>query len=153
MKAKRLLVTLASSLPLTSGALGADPAPAKPVVAITDAQQFPVEKFPWGTLQWLCNAKLTPGALQTVGIAEILPGHRNALHYHPNCEEILHVLSGQGTQSYDGRTVELKPGMTIFIPAGVRHHLVNTGPEPIRYLISFSSGDRQTVFLEEQPSK
>ena len=57
----------------------------------------------------------------------------------------LYVLSGQGTQSYDGRTVELKPGMTIFIPAGVRHNLVNTGREPIRCLISFSSGDRQTV--------
>ena len=88
-----------------------------------------------------------------MGIAEILPGRRNPLHYHPNCEEILYVLSGQGTQSYDGRIVELKPGMTIFIPAGVRHHLVNTGTEPIRCLISFSSGDRQTVFLEDQPPK
>lgn len=153
MRAKQLLVTLASGLPLASGGLAAEPAPARPAAAITDAQKLPVEKFPWGTLQWLCNAKFAPGTLQTVGIAEILPGHRNGLHYHPNCEEILYLISGQGTQSYDGRTVELKPGMTIFIPAGVRNNLINTGTEPIRRPISFSSGDRQTVFLEERPSK
>ena len=28
------------------------------------------------------------------------------------------MISGKGTQSLDGRTVELKPGMTICIPSG-----------------------------------
>lgn len=120
---------------------------------VTDAAQLPIEKSSWGTLQWVCNEKLMPVAAQTVGLAMILPGKRNPVHFHPNCEEVLHVISGQGLQSYDGRTIELKPGMTIRIPAKVKHNMVNTGAEPLRTVISFSSGDRQTVFLEEPAAK
>lgn len=116
---------------------------------VTDAAQLPVEKNAWGTLQWVCNEKLMPGATQTVGIATIYPGKRNPVHFHPNCEEVLYVISGQGLQSYDGRSILLKPGMTIRIPAKVRHNMVNTGTEILRTMISFSAGDRKTVFLDE----
>ena len=75
------------------------------------------------------------------------------MHYHPNCEEVLYVISGQGLHSYDGRTIPLKAGMTIRIPAMVRHNMVNTGTETLRTLVSYSSGDRKTVFLEGQPAK
>ena len=120
---------------------------------VTDAAQLPVEQNAWGTLQWVCNEKLMPGSAQTVGLATILPGKHNPVHYHPNCEEVLYVISGQGLHSCDGRTVPLKAGMTIRIPAKVKHNLVNTGTETLRTLVSFSTGDRQTVFLEEQPAK
>ncbi len=53
-----------------------------------------------------------------------------------------------GRHSLDDETVELKPGSTIRIPAGVKHNLENTGSETITCLISFSSGARETVFLE-----
>jgi mannose-6-phosphate isomerase-like protein (cupin superfamily) len=86
-------------------------------------------------------------------LSTTLPGKRNPLHFHPNCEEVLYVISGQGIHSYDGKTVDLKAGMTIRIPAGVKHNLTNTGTETLKTLISFSSGDRKTVFLEETPAK
>ena len=120
---------------------------------VTDAAQLPVEPNSWGTLQWLCNAKLMPGASQTVGLATIMPGKQNPMHYHPNCEEVLYVISGQGVHSYDGRIIPLKAGMTIRIPAKVKHNLLNTGMEPLRTLVSFSTGDRQAVFIDEQPKK
>ena len=120
---------------------------------VSDAAQLPVEESAWGTLQWVCNEKLMPGSAQTVGLATILPGKWNPVHYHPNCEEVLYVIAGQGLHSYDGRTIPLKAGMTIRIPAKVKHNLVNTGTETLRTLVSFSSGDRQTVFPEEQPAK
>ena len=120
---------------------------------VTDVKQLPVEKSDWGTLQWVCNEKLMPGSAQTVGLATIFPGKHNPVHYHSNCEEVLYVISGQGLQSYDGRTVLLKAGMTIRITAKVKHNMVNTGTEPLRTLVSFSSGARQTVWLGEQPAK
>jgi mannose-6-phosphate isomerase-like protein (cupin superfamily) len=116
---------------------------------VTDRADLPVEKSQWGTLQWICSAKLSPGAAQTLGLAQVYPGKTNVLHYHPNCEEVLHVLSGSGVQSVDGRLIQLKPGMTIRIPAGARHQLANPGFEPLMTVISFSAGDRQTVFLED----
>ncbi len=120
---------------------------------VTNSANLPVEQNAWGTLQWVCNGKLMPGAEQTLGLATILPGKQNPVHFHPNCEEVLYVISGQGLHSYDGRTVALKTGMTIRIPANVKHNLVNTGTEPLRTLVSYSSGDRKTVFPDEQPAK
>ena len=131
----------------------ATPIPAAWSGTVTDSAQLPVEESAWGTLQWVCNEKLMPGSEQTVGLATILPGKHNPVHYHPNCEEVLYVIAGQGLHSYDGRTIPLKAGMTIRIPAKVKHNLVNTGTETLRTLVSFSSGDRKTVFLEEQLAK
>ena len=115
---------------------------------VTDSDEVPVETFEWGTLNWLCNEKISPGAAQTVGICHISPGQQNPLHYHPNCEEVLYMLAGSGKHSLGGEIVDLKSGMMIRIPAGVKHNLANTGSEPIMCLISFSSGVRETVFLE-----
>lgn len=113
----------------------------------TSAADLPLESFEWGTLTWLCNAKLSPGARQTVGLCHIHPGRGNPLHFHPNCEEVLHMLAGTGQHSFDGESIELRAGMTIRIPCGVQHNLTNVGDEPITCLIAFDSGERETVFL------
>jgi quercetin dioxygenase-like cupin family protein len=118
-------------------------------ISLADAQTAPVEIFDWGTLQWLCNQRLDPNAAQTFGVSTILPGQHNPLHYHPNCEELLYVVSGECDHSYDGVWVHLRPGMLIRIPANVRHNLINRGHEPVVCVISFSSGDRQTVFVDD----
>jgi quercetin dioxygenase-like cupin family protein len=115
---------------------------------VTRADQLPVEQLDWGTLQWLCSAKLVPGAQQTIGLCRIDPGRGNPLHYHPNCEEILHVLAGTGRHSIDGQWIELRPGVTVRIPAGVKHNLINEGGDTMVCVIAFSSADRQTVFLD-----
>jgi len=155
---KTLVLVLLMSALWAPALCGAETIPVQPAIheaflgLVTDAALLPTEKFDWGTLKWLCNATLVPGAMQTVGIAEILPGKRNPVHFHPNCEEVLYVLSGQGRHSFDDRAVDLKAGMTIRIPAGVKHNMFNTGTEPLTALITFSSGDRKTVFLEEKPA-
>jgi mannose-6-phosphate isomerase-like protein (cupin superfamily) len=115
---------------------------------VINLDQLPVLSFEWGSIQWLCNAELSLGAKQTLGITHILPGRTNPKHYHPNCEEVLHVLSGMGRHSFGDDCVELASGMTIRIPAGVTHNLTNTGNETLTTLIAFDSGVRETVFLE-----
>lgn len=115
---------------------------------VTRRDELPAETFTWGDLKWLCNAGQSPGAAQTLGICHIRPGQGNPRHYHPNCEELLYVLSGCGEHSFNDQFIAARPGTTIRIPAGVVHNLRNTGPETLTCLISFSSGDRQTVFLE-----
>ena len=119
-----------------------------PARFVSDASQLPTEHFDWGTLKWLCHGRLFPGAEQTLGLCLIQPGCRNPRHYHPNCEEVLHLLSGNGEHSFNDDVIELRPGMTIRIPAGVIHNMSNTGTEPIVCLIAFNSGNRETVFLD-----
>ncbi|MCX7407725.1 MAG: cupin domain-containing protein [Planctomycetales bacterium] len=115
---------------------------------MTDRTDLPVATFEWGAIQWLCNEELSPGAKQTLGITHILPGRTNPRHFHPNCEEVLYLLSGCGRHSFGDDFIELQPGMTIRIPAGVTHNLTNTGSELLTCLIAFNSGHRETVFLE-----
>jgi quercetin dioxygenase-like cupin family protein len=116
---------------------------------VVQRESLPVEDFGWGTLQWLANARLLPGAEQTVGISMIRPGRRNPLHYHPNCEELLLVERGTGRHRLDGAWVPLRPGTLIRVPRNVHHQLINEGADEMVCWIVFSSGDRQTVFLED----
>ena len=115
---------------------------------VTRLSETTAEKFPWGTLNWLMGQAIDPDAEQTFGMAVIQPGQQNPPHYHPNCEEILYVVSGTCEHTYGDDSYQLKPGDSIRVPAGVIHHAINNGDEPLRAIISFSSGDRQTVFLE-----
>lgn len=117
---------------------------------ITRDGEGPTLRFSWGAIQWLCNAELDPKAQQTLGLVYILPGAKNPLHYHPNCEELLYVLSGECDHTLDGETYRLTTGTMLRIPAGVRHDARNPGWEPVRMLICYSSADRQTVFLEPE---
>ena len=48
----------------------------------------------WGELNWKITGDGTPGAEMTFGTCRINPGERNQLHSHPDCEEILYVVSG-----------------------------------------------------------
>ena len=115
---------------------------------VTRLSETTAEEFPWGTLNWLMGQAIDPNAKQTFGMAVIQPGQQNPPHYHPNCEEILYVVSGTCEHTYGDDSYQLKTGDSIRVPAGVIHHAINNGDEPLRAIISFSSGDRQTVFLE-----
>ena len=115
---------------------------------VTRLSETTAEEFPWGTLNWLMGQAIDPDAKQTFGMAVIQPGQQNPPHYHSNCEEILYVVSGTCEHTYGDDSYQLEPGDSIRVPAGVIHHAINNGDEPLRAIISFSSGDRQTVFLE-----
>ena len=58
------------------------------------------------------------------------------------------MISGRGRHSLGDETIELTPGTAIRIPRDARHNMVNTGWKTILCLVTFSSGDRQTVFLK-----
>lgn len=115
------------------------------VVAGGDAEPTMTE---FGAIKWLVNRHKVEGAEQTFGLVFILPDHSNPLHYHPNCEELLYVLSGECDHRLDDAVVHLNPGDVIVVPRGVRHKATCTSWEPLRAIVSFSSGDRQSVMLE-----
>ena len=118
---------------------------AHPVARIDDVEP---QSFPWGGIKWLMNQEADAEAEQTFGLVYINAGQENPPHYHPNCEEILYVLSGRCVHTYGDDKYELGPGDMIRVPSGVVHHAVTKGWEPVRAIISFSAGARATVFLE-----
>lgn len=104
----------------------------------------------WGHLSWLIGAGSdpAPGVEQTFGVVTIQPGKRNPLHAHPNCEELLYVISGTCDHLLGDGLHKLGPGSVIRIPRGIPHWAMCTSAEPLRVVVSFSAPDRATTNLE-----
>jgi quercetin dioxygenase-like cupin family protein len=108
-----------------------------------------VQKYSWGWIRWLMNSKLDPKSEMTFGVVQVNAGERNPLHQHPNCEELIYVLSGSCEHRLGDQTVTLKAGDVLRVPTGIPHAAKILGEEPMRAVIVYSSGDRQFVLVEE----
>lgn len=115
---------------------------------IRRVQEENTHRLGWGSLSWLVGATQMPGAEQTFGIVTIHPGKRNPLHLHPNCEELLYVISGECDHKLGDEIFSLIPGSVIRIPRGIPHWARCTSTEPLVAVVSFSSADRQAESLE-----
>jgi quercetin dioxygenase-like cupin family protein len=127
--------------------MSADTGTKKAPTSIKEAAQ-PALSFEWGAIKWLFNQEIDPEAQQTFGLVFINSGQQNPPHYHPNCEELIYVLSGECDHRLDDAVIHLEPGSLLRIPAHAAHCATNTGWEPVRMIIVYSAADRQTVFLE-----
>jgi quercetin dioxygenase-like cupin family protein len=116
---------------------------------IRKATKENTQHLSWGHLSWLIGSAQMPGAEQTLGVVTIYPGKRNPLHIHPNCEELLYVMSGECDHKLGEELLHLTPGMVICIPRGVPHWAQCSTPEPLVAVISFSSPDRRTDNCED----
>ncbi|MGH3165499.1 MAG: cupin domain-containing protein [Trebonia sp.] len=105
----------------------------------------PVEEKDWGRLVWMVSGALGNSKTMTVGKCFITPGCANPPHYHPNCDEVLHVLRGHIEHRVDDEYVEMTVGDTISIPSGRVHNARNIGTEEAEFVISFSAADRKVV--------
>ena len=103
-----------------------------------------MEEFPWGHISWLYNASANPDAELTFGVVEIAPGQRNQMHAHPNCEELLYVISGRCVHVVGEERHEMGPGDLVAIPRDVSHYALVAGDEPLRAVICYSSPKRET---------
>lgn len=99
----------------------------------------------WGELNWKITGDSMAGAEMTFGTCYIKPGQRNPLHSHPNCEELLYVVSGSCEHRLGEDVVMLEAGDIIRIPKDVRHWARAVGSEPVFALIMFSTGQRRAV--------
>lgn len=78
------------------------------------------------------------------------PGGRIPRHRHDDIEHEQFVLDGSMVIGLDAREVEVRPGDSVFIPAGVSHWYENRENAPVRFLcVVPNTDDYQTEWLEE----
>jgi quercetin dioxygenase-like cupin family protein len=67
-----------------------------------------------------------------VGIQTSTPGSKTLLHSHPYLE-VVTVLEGQGEAWVEGtgKLVPLAPGVTLVLPANLKHWFRATGDRPL----------------------
>jgi oxalate decarboxylase/phosphoglucose isomerase-like protein (cupin superfamily) len=116
-----------------------------------DPEQRPVQSLDWGALKWLVSPDNTPDAALTFGEVVLLPGKGHERHNHPESEEILYVLSGEGDQMLDDggeNWFPVRAGDTIYVPTAMFHATINTGWEPMRLLAIYNPGGAERVLRD-----
>lgn len=63
-----------------------------------------------------------------------------AAHYHENFDETVYGLTGIATYTIDGKTIEIGPGDSVFIPRGAVHAFANKSDETIEFLCVANPG-------------
>lgn len=105
-----------------------------------DPNSVPTHTFDWALIKWFVTPELTGGAI-TFGEVMLLPGKGHVRHNHPEKEEILYVISGEGEQMLDdGPYFPIKAGDTIYIPTAVYHATRSASWEPLRLLAIYTGG-------------
>ena len=69
------------------------------------------------------------------------PGSGIGLHEQKE-DEIYYVLSGTGTMTLDGKTVNVTPGTAVLTRTGSSHSLRQTGTEDLVILINYEASPR-----------
>ncbi|HEU5317100.1 MAG TPA: cupin domain-containing protein [Chloroflexota bacterium] len=100
-------------------------------------------------IKWLFSGQTAPDTAQTLGYVVIEPGEKNPLHAHPNCEEVLYLISGQLEHSLDGALYRLGPGDAIRVPAGAKHDAKSVGTEPAAMVVCYSVPNREMLSYEK----
>jgi oxalate decarboxylase/phosphoglucose isomerase-like protein (cupin superfamily) len=116
---------------------------------LIDRAALPTHSFDWGAIKWLVTPTTTPGARLTFGEVLVMPGKGHSRHNHPDAEEILYILSGEGEQMVDdGEPFTVRAGDVMYIPAGVFHATLNTGWEPMRLIALYNPGGSELGLME-----
>lgn len=81
-----------------------------------------------------------------MGLLELDPGIY-PFHSHP-APEIYFVVSGQAEWTVGDETFEAVPGTAIYHPPGVRHQMVNRGPETLKTVWFWWAPEGRTEVLD-----
>ncbi len=87
--------------------------------------------FDWGVLKWMVTPDVTGSEHISCGVVQLEPGKGHERHNHPNAEEMLYVVRGEGEQEIADETRSISAGDMLYIPEGVYHGTINTGWEPL----------------------
>ena len=97
-----------------------------------------VERLPGKTHFWHCNPALVPQANLRFVRAQLPPGEAHPFHHHPYLEEVLYILSGTAEQWIEREQHVMRPGDSLYLPAGLVHGTYNVGTEVLDFLAVLS---------------
>lgn len=116
---------------------------------VVDPAELPTWTFEWGLIKPLTVAGDTEEGTVSMVHVIVLPGVGHERHNHPQSDELLYVLAGEGEQMLDdGDPFRIRAGETVVIPKGVWHSTVNTGWEPMSVLAIYAPAGPEALLKE-----
>jgi len=104
-------------------------------VNLPDAEVYHLPGRDWSLL---IGPQNTTARNVTLGRAVFPAGSAPDGHIHPGEEEVIYIVSGSGELVTPDGTVKLAPGTAVYVPPGLHHSTVSSGPEPLELLSIFS---------------
>ena len=96
--------------------------------------------------QWLVDKSDNPK--YAVRRQVIKPGGKAPLHRHAYAETFI-VLRGVGKMTVDKDTIEVKPGMCVFVSPNTPHSIVNVGNEDLEVITVISYEEDMSINVLE----
>jgi oxalate decarboxylase/phosphoglucose isomerase-like protein (cupin superfamily) len=113
---------------------------------LVDPASLPTWTFDWGVIKPLVATDNTEAGQMSMLHVILLPGKGHDRHNHPESDEILYIVAGEGDQMVDdGEPFPVRPGQTVFIPKGAFHSTLNTGYEPMVILAVYAPAGAEDV--------
>ena len=104
--------------------------------------------FDWGVLKWMSTPEVTGGERFSAGVVKLEPGKGHERHTHPESDETLYVVRGEGEQEVAGETRAITAGDMVYVPEGVEHGTVNTAWEPLVLLAVYAPPGPEAVLRD-----
>ncbi|ABW02426.1 cupin domain-containing protein [Caldivirga maquilingensis] len=97
--------------------------------------------------QWLVS-KGNGSSKYAVRRQLIKPGGKAPLHRHAYDETFL-VLNGRGVMTINGESIEVKPGVCVFVPSKMPHSIRNTGDYDLELITVISYEEDMSIEVLE----
>jgi len=113
---------------------------------LIDPSALPTMSFDWGVIKPLVATDNTENPDVSLMHVVLLPGQGHERHNHPDADEILYILSGEGEQMVDdAQTFPVRAGQAVWIPKEAFHSTMNTGWDPLILLAIYAPAGAEQV--------
>ncbi|MDT0684983.1 cupin domain-containing protein [Autumnicola psychrophila] len=90
-------------------------------------------------MRWLVNEDSLKAKNLSVCVIRVMPGEAvRPAHSHPNSEELIYIIRGQGKVMIENEVGNVKEGSAILFEQGKIHMLKNTGEIEMKVICFFS---------------
>lgn len=97
------------------------------------------QDLPGRYLKWLMSPALTGAKYNSVCVIRVLPGHTvKPAHSHPEGEEVIYIIKGNGRVMVDGEIQPVCEGTAVLFPEGSVHMLQNSGEVEMKVICFFA---------------
>jgi len=98
-----------------------------------------MKTLPGRDLRWLFTPESGVSESFSLNIVVIKPGNTvKPAHSHPNHEELVYIVSGEGEAYIDGKIYPIYSGTAVLFPKASIHMLRNTGDTDMKVVCFFT---------------
>lgn len=98
-------------------------------IKIVSIDDVPANRRRGGDIRTILSPATVGSTSGFLGTLRLEPGEAVTEHWHPYSEEFLFCVEGAITLRLNGEPRHLRANEGVLIPIGVRHRLVNEGPQ------------------------